>query len=434
MKPEPPFSLPPRARPGARLRQTLRLWWGIARLRLSAAAATLRPRAILRRAGPARQLVWLRGFSLFLGLSACAVTATAAVTFSILSQGAPQLLHLSGRVPRADEIVILDPNRRDEFRLSPGTLYDRPIAAIQTGSGQVLLRVRVEETLLTVRRDERGLVVVSRASKEPGENFIPRRVTQAAALRLLADNGFCKRGDTWDAALKLKLPARRLPGGSNDGGRLLVFEKKTVTVRQDADLPDVSVMLPEDLEAMGFSKTTWSYLGFYVLSGDEYQPVHLTLDEPGGDNPGPPLLRGVYYEFFQWDVAQADVRRFGSAVGEDEVALQPGQAPPMLPLSQWKEPADAWFFDEDGWVYYGRALQPGVMTPLLIQSFSVGPKSPLLKDETRYRLRMTAQSAPLDKTAILQLWNSGAPLNGIGTNVMSNDAANFAQGMLETAK
>jgi len=418
---------------GPRLRQTLRLWWSIARLRLGAMAAAPALRALLRKARPRRQLAWLRGFRLFFGLSACAVTATAAIVISILSQGAPRLLHLGGTVPRADEIVILDPNRRDEFRLSPGTLYDRPVAAVQTGSERVLLRVRVEETLLTVRRDSQGLVVASMPSKEPGGNFIPRAVPQEAAQRLLADNGFCEKGAAWDAILQLKLPARRLPGGSNDVGRLLVFEKKTVTVRQDAGLPDVSVMLPEDLEAMGFSKTTWSYQGFYVLSSDPpmYQPVHLVLEQR--EQPGPPALVGLAYEFFRWDATQADVRRFGSPPREDGVALQAGQAPPMQPLRQWKEPANAWFYDEDGWVYYGQPLEPGVMTPLLIESFSVGPKSPLIKDETRYRLLVRAQSAPLDKTAIKQLWNSGEPINGIGTNVMSNDAGTLAMGVLKAA-
>jgi hypothetical protein len=107
------------------------------------------------------------------------------------------------------------------------------------------------------------------------------------------------------------------------------------------------------------------------------------------------------------------------------------QATALRPLSAWTHPEDAWFYDTDGWVYYGQALQPGTMTPLLLESFSVGPESPLLKDETRYRLLVLVQSAPLDVPTVRKLWNTETPLNGLGMNSISNEAGNVLLGILE---
>jgi hypothetical protein len=118
------------------------------------------------------------------------------------------------------------------------------------------------------------------------------------------------------------------------------------------------------------------------------------------------------------------------------VNLQPGD---LKPIAEWTKPEDAWFYDPaDGWVYYGQALAPGVMTPLLLRSYAVWPNSPLLRDETRYRLDVRLQSVPFEPKmtaeekhdAILQQWHSGAPLGTLGGSYMTNEAAAFAQGML----
>jgi len=412
---------------------------GIARLRFASWAASLRLRAVQkkidREQGVARQKP-LRRWPYVAILVACLAAAVTGIVVTLLAQGAPALYTLDHRLPSADEVVVLDPDRRDEARLAPGYLYDRPVAAVQTGSEPVLLRMRLEETLLTASHDGNGRVVAVKPTREPGENWSPRTISQQEALQQLVNGGFCKAGVGWEDALGAKLPARRLPGGDNDGGRLLVFENRAIIADPDSPIPDISVLLPEDIEQYGLGMAVYTYTGFYYIYNagtPAYQPLRIALDSSAPRKPThkPPVITGLSYEFYQWDVTQARVHIFN----EDQSApvnLQPGE---LRPLTEWAGPEDAWFFDAaDGWVYYGQALAPGVMTPLLLRSYAVWPDSPLLRDETRYRLGVRAQSAPLEHNAILQLWHSGAPLGGLGNSTMTNEAAVFAQGMLEAGE
>ncbi|MDR3313639.1 MAG: hypothetical protein LBS96_04185, partial [Oscillospiraceae bacterium] len=117
--------------------------------------------------------------------------------------------------------------------------------------------------------------------------------------------------------------------------------------------------------------------------------------------------------------------------------------PELHPLSEWEKPTKAWFYDEDGWVYYGDILKPGEMTPLLLANFYVLPDSPLAGgEENRYRLLVRPQSVALDlkggfeanRAFVLAVWNTQAELFGLGTNQISQTAANFSLAMLKAAK
>jgi len=419
------------------------LWLGIARLRLASRITAHRLRAMQKKTDREQGLFQPappRRWPYVAVLAACLAIATTAAVVTVLSRGAPALRTLDGRIPSMDEVVILDPDRRDETKLAPGYLYDRPIAAVQTGAEPVLLRMRLEETMLTASRDDNGRVVAVKPEREPGGNWSPRTITRDAALQLLVSGGFCKPGADWEDALDAKLPARRLPGGDNDGGRLLIFENKAIIADPDSPIPDISILLPEDIEQYGLGMAVYAYTGFcYISEGGTagYQPLHIAVDSiaPRKPTQKPPTITGISYELYQWEVTQSNVHRFN----EDQdapVNLQPGD---LRPITEWAGPEDAWFYDPtDGWVYYGQALAPGVMTPLLLRSYAVWPDSPLLRDENRYRLSVRAQSVPFDpKTpaeerhnAILQQWHSGAPLGTLGGSAMTNEAAVFAQGML----
>jgi len=407
--------------------QTILLRLRIARLRLNTWWAGRRLRSLRNKAnrvqdnGNRRPL---RRWPYVSVLVLCFAAAVSAVVVSILAQGAPMLRTLDGRLPGPDELVILDPARRDETMLSPGYLYDRPVAAVQTGSESVLLRVRLEETLLTASRNGGGRVVTAKPTRDPGENYEPYTISQEEALRQLINSGVFKAGTGWEEALRQKLPARRLPEGDNDGGRLLVFEKKTVIADPDTDIPDISVLPPEIIEQYDLGNVYYAYVGFYYISdggGHAYQPLHIAVDDPAPRRPThrPPAIVGLTYDFYQWDVAQEQVHRFDEEA-DPPVNLQPGE---LRPVEAWERPEDAWFYDADGWVYYGQALDPGVMTPLLLRSFTVWPESPLVSDETRYRLYVRAQSTSMEHSTILQLWHSGAPLGNLGGNHMTNEAA-----------
>lgn len=401
------------------------LWWNIAKLRLSAAQPSLR----VRRRLTARQ----RGLCYFFALGACAVLALVSVMLAALLQGMPELRALDGTALRGDELVVLDPNRRDETMLSSGTLYDRPVAVVLTGGEPVLVRLRLEETILSLRRDDNGLVITPKASPEPGSDDVQRTITQEAALQLLINNGFVEKGTSWSDALKQKLPARKLPGGENEGGRLLVFEKKTVTINEDAAPgTDFSALLPEDIEKMQLNTTTWSYQGFYYVedaSGEFYQPLHFELQSDPNTPNEPPTIKGITYEYFQWDVTQSSVRVIGDEAQESPVELQLGEA--LQPLAAWTEPTDGWFYDRDGWIYYGRALPSGTMTPLVMDSFSVDPASAIALDEARFRLNVRAQSSPVDRQMVIDYWHSGIAIEGLGSNSISDEAANFILALLE---
>ena len=420
-------------------RQTIFLRLGIARLRFASWVAAKRLRALQNKAEKAQGVARrkpLRRWPYVAVLVACFVAAASAMVISVMAQGAPLLRTLDNRLPSVDEVVLLDPNRRDETKLSPGYLYDRPVAAAQTGSAPVLLRMRLEETLLTASRDAAGRVVVAKPVRDPGDNWSPLTIPREDALRLLAGGGYCKPNDSWEDALKFKVPARRLPEGDNDGGRILIFEKKTIIADPNSPIPDdlVGVLLPEDIEEYGLGMAVYSYTGFLYINDagtPVYQPLHVSVDDPAPRKPTqrPPNITGISYDFYQWDVTQSRVHLFSEEL-DTPVNLQPGE---LKPIAAWAGPADAWFYDADGWVYYGRALTPGAMTPLLLRGFVVWPDSPLVGGETRYHLEVRAQSAPLDHDKIVELWHSDAPLGGLGRSTMTNEAAQavFGHGVLE---
>lgn len=404
----------------------LRIFW----LRLRTHIAARRVAALRRRTQ--RNSV-LRRWPYVAGLIFCFSAAVSAIVVSALAQGMPVLHQLDGSLPSVDDVVILDPNRRDETLLAQGYLYDRPVAAMQTGFEPVLLRMRLEETLLApALKDDGSRIIVEKFTANPGDNWEPHTISQDEALQLMQDGGFCKTADSWEKALESKLPARRLPNGFNDGGRLLIFESKAVIADPDSPIPDISVLLPEHIEAYNLGKAVYSYMGFYYINDNgtaRYQPLHITVDStaPRAVSASPPELTDISYEFYEWQVTQATIHLFGEETGSP-VNLQLGEN--MRPITEWTKPEDAWFYDANGWVYYGQALTAGTMTPLLLNSFTVWPDSPLVSSEIRYRLYVRVQSTPLIHEQILLLWNSGAPLDGLGGNYLTNEAAAFAQGML----
>jgi len=70
----------------------------------------------------------------------------------------------------------------------------------------------------------------------------------------------------------------------------------------------------------------------------------------------------------------------------------------------------------------------------LLRSFTVWPESPLVQEETRYRLYVRAQSAPLEHGTILKLWHSGAPLGALEGNHITNEAAQALFGRVYPAE
>lgn len=409
---------------------------GLLRLKAHAALLPLRSSRLGLRVLRTKKALegWGNHFRLSWGLALCAIAAVSAVLLSALVYGAPELRGLNGTALPAESLLILDPDRSVETKLTPGYLYDRPVAAVQTGTQPMLLRVRLEESLLTIRRDNKGLVVEPLPTLNPGDTYTPRFVTQETALRLLAEGGFCKKGVPWAQAVKAKLPAERLPKTGAPKAKLLVFEKKTVENPIDASI-DLSSLLPEDLEALGVNKVTYSYMGFYDRGGGKYQPLYIASADPAKGSDATPTLAKISYQYYAWDVADEKVRLYE---GDENQAVRLGM-PGLRPLRDWKEPTKAWFYDEDGWLYYGDVLQAGEMTPLLLSNFYVLPDSPLAGvEENRFRLQVRQQSVALDmkatfdanRKAVRAVWDTHTAFYGLGTNQMSQTSADFALKLL----
>ncbi|MDR3313943.1 MAG: hypothetical protein LBS96_05750, partial [Oscillospiraceae bacterium] len=279
----------------------VRFRYGLLQLRAQATLLPLRGSRFWRRMERVRKVVqgFGRRFRLSWGLALCAVVMAATVLLSALVHGAPELRGLEGTPLPAESLLMLDPNRKDETMLTPGNLYDRPVAAVQTGTQSLLLRARLEETLLTIRRDENGLVVVPMPTRDPGENYSPRTVTEEAALHLLAEAGLCPKDATWAAAKAMQLPQSRLPATAQDA-KILVFEKKTVENPIDSSI-DLASLLPEDWDQFGVNKTTYTHMGFYDCGGGQYQPLYVVVEEPPKGSAEDPVITKISYQFYAWD-------------------------------------------------------------------------------------------------------------------------------------
>jgi len=356
-----------------------------------------------------------RGLFYFFALGLCAAIVVAVALFSwgLIAYETDEfrvfpLLDAQGNPFTAQEVIRLDLHHRDEITLRPGESAQRPIALVHTGDRPVLLRVRVEETVLARRRNADGeLITTARAQGQASQTHTPHTVTRQQAQAMLVEAGFAAPNATWEQILAERVPEQRLPNGDNAGGRLLVLEH--IQVDHDAldpDLPDLTALRPEDFYALGLGVTLHEFMGFYLLpqegGGTRYQPLVITTQA----NPNAaPIIQQILFEYVEWHVLRHDVHRFGQS---DSVQLQGGAT--LRPLADFTTAEDAWFFDSDGWVYYGMALEPGVMTPVLLESYSLRRAH---GDEVRYRMQLEVQVQPPQYA--ITVWSDGAELD-IGVN------------------
>jgi len=355
-----------------------------------------------------------RGLFYFFALGACAVAVVAAGIISYLLQAHEadnfrifELLDAQGNPFIPQELILLDPYHRSEITLRPGETAQRPIAWVNTGDRPMLVRVRVEETVLARRRNIDGeLITTARARNQPSDTHTPHTITREQAHAMLVQAEFVSPNTTWEQIMASRVSAQRLPGGDNAGGRLLVLEQ--IHIDHDAldpTLPDLSALRPEDLYALGLGITLHEFMGFYLLpQGDGdflFQPLVLRTQDNRDQNTAPTIAQ-ILYEYVQWGVVQRGVHHFGQ---RDNLMQLQGSAA-MRPLTDFTTPEDAWFFDNDGWVYYGMALAPGVMTPVLITSYALHHTQ---DDELRYHIELVMQ--PVPPQYAITTWSDGEVLN-----------------------
>lgn len=394
-------------------------------------AKAMRPQPQKKRATLPR-LQWTdrqRGLFYFFALGTCAAMAIAAGIASYVvhvHQLEPlefELLDAQGNPIIAQELIVLDPYHHSETTLLPGETMPRPIALVNTHTQPVLLRLRVEETALVRRRCDQGeLLTTMRQQNLPSDLHTPHTVTQQQAQRMLVEAGFTTGGTAWTHILDARLPAARLPNQSDNGGRLLVWE--LISIDDDAldpELPDLSALRPEDLYALGLGITQHEFMGFYLHPQDDgsllYQPLEIVTQQNAY---AIPTISQILYEYVVWDVLQHDVHLFGQE--DNPVQMQHSAA--LHPLTAFTTAEDAWFFDHDGWVYYGMVLAPGVMTPVLIEGYALHQSH---TSDLRYRIHLEVQ--PVQPQYAIAYWGSGATLN-FGENSTTAAARRMIRNMI----
>ncbi|MCL2446295.1 MAG: hypothetical protein FWD06_05970 [Oscillospiraceae bacterium] len=355
-----------------------------------------------------------RGLFYFFALGICAAAVVAAGITSYLVHvheldDAFQLLDAQGNPLVAQELILLDPYHRNEITLLPGETAQRPIALVNTDVLPVLLRVRVEETMLARRRNDEGeLVTAMRQHNQPSDVHTPHTVTQQQLQQILVSTDFIALNTAWARTLDARVPAERLPDGNDNGGRLLVWERISIDYDAlDPDLPDLSALRPEDLYALGLGITQHEFMGVYQRPQEDgsilYQPLQIITQQ---NERAVPTITQILFEYVQWEVLQHDVHLFA----QQNAPVQMQGSAALRPLTAFTAAEDAWFFDSDGWVYYGMVLAPGVMTPVLIEGYFLHREQ---DDDLRYRIHLEIQ--PVLPQYAIGVWGSGAALN-IGAN------------------
>ncbi|MCL2195252.1 MAG: hypothetical protein FWB76_04805 [Oscillospiraceae bacterium] len=373
-----------------------------------------------------------RGLFYFFALGLCAAAVVTAGVASYLIHvhelvandlNPFELRDAQGHLLTAQELILLDPYHRNEITLLPGETAARPIALVNTSTQPVLLRLRVEETALQRRRNIDGsFITIMRQHNQPSDVHTPHTLTRQQAQRMLTDADFAPANATWEQLVGTRVPAARLPGGSDSGGRLLVWERITMDYDAlDPDLPDLSALRPEDLYALGLGITQHDFMGFYQRPQADgsilYQPLQVVTQQ---NENAAPIITQLRYEYIIWDELRHDVHRFGQA--DAPVQLQQGIA--LRPLTDFTAAENAWFFDNDGWIYYGIVLAPGVMTPVLIEGYALHRNQ---TDDVRYRIHLEIQHQPPQYAE--GVWSGGAALN-IGVNTTTARARRMIREIL----
>ncbi|MGL5378347.1 TasA family protein [Clostridium sp.] len=264
--------------------------------------------------------------------------------------------------------------------LKPGVTINKRVSVIQTGTGSAVTRVRLEEMLQKFEaKVDGGLAVYNEVTSNPADASL-KAVTISKEGRDAKINalGLTQITDTG-----------RILGGSAPV-ELLVYEKQTASV----------------------SGTTYQYIGFNKIDDDTYQLVDLTTSAD--------KITGVTYQFNK----KLDAVTAIHLLNNGDTALDPDHGDIILtlngtkvkPIANWTGPEDAWFYDTDGWAYYGKLLSEGTSTPTLLETVELDKKVGNEANDIDYKINVRMQAVQPTWEAIEAEWKIAPVTQNVSGN------------------
>lgn len=259
--------------------------------------------------------------------------------------------------------------------LKPGVTINKRVSVVQTGTGSAVTRVRLEEMLERLEGKDGVLTVYNEVTPTPADASLkPVTISKSGRDAKINSLGLTEIADRG-----------RILGGTAPA-ELLVYEKQISSV----------------------AGTTYQYVGFNKIDEETYQLVELT---PSSDK-----ITAVTYQFNKKLDAVTSIH----LLNDGDAALDHGNiiltlnGTQVKPIGSWAGPEDAWFYDTDGWAYYGKLLSEGTSTPTLLQSVKLDEKIGNEANDIDYKINVRMQAVQPTWDAINAEWRAavGQKVNG----------------------
>ena len=301
-----------------------------------------------------------------------------------------------------DLVEDFDEDKAQDFK--PGAEVDKKVSVVNTGDADEVVRVRLEEFLQVFEpaADGKNIKIYNNATSTTpapsGGTFVPVTMTADAVNAKLKALGFITSTQTMADATKVI--AANLPAGCTAD----VYVKTTVN---------------------GLI-TTYEYIAFQTV-GTEYQVCDLVVNATTKTK-----IDTVTYQFKKQLPAENSIHLLSSLthIGTPDHSLITlnfnGTA--VKPISAWTTADDCWYYDTDGWVYYGQKLAGGTSSATMLERVDLSGAATGTLDGMQYKINVRMQATQVTGAAVNALWASGTAIAAktptpdfemLGTNTMT---------------
>ncbi|MCL2513503.1 MAG: hypothetical protein FWF08_06340, partial [Oscillospiraceae bacterium] len=301
----------------------------------------------------------------------------------------------------------------------------KEIKAVNTGPKDVMVRVRIEEFLRLLKNNGpdqyEPKTVWLDTPNNTDDPYVPVVISAEVKDNYVLSRGFAEKdlltshldfvGDETDIEMYKKTAVN----GDETKFTLLGFAKIGENLYQSihehfvitAEGPDFGKVDVTGVKYRHYEMKAWlPESGFYNRTLQEVHTFpHRTVVEPL------PAPFGVkIHDFIEWDLNDGKIR----------------------PVSEWAAPADEWYYDDTGWLYYGRPLGGGATTPDILKSVRVSEDYYNLALNMNYKINVRMQYALPETDKITEAWGSGRdfdyepsnPWAVVTGNCLSDEAKN----------
>lgn len=278
------------------------------------------------------------------------------------------------------EIVENFPNKV----LEPGVEVTKEVHVVQTGTGKAITRVRFEEALQMFVADTSGkeLKVTETASATPAANQVPKKMSREAFDNKIAAAGF-------------------------------VAADKVIPANMPAGATGVEMYMRSYNKNDSNDTTVYEYLAAYVYTDSDpsksyVQPLKVTVDT---DNPEDPSKVTFAYPYFTLQALKETVHTMAPDTVIPHDILEMTFGTEVASISTWTgAPTDKWFYDTDGWFYWGNVLSSGSATELLLKSIEMSGDAGNEYFGSKYNINVRMQSVQPSIEAATAEWAAKNPL------------------------